>query len=59
MVMRKLYDGPSRRHFVTEITQRKILDLDIGGQLCTKMCMITIDHVMHVREQEDWQHKVL
>ncbi len=33
--------------------------LDIGGQLCTRTCMITIDLVMHVKEQEDWQFKVL
>jgi hypothetical protein len=28
--------------------------LDISGQLCTEMRMITIDLVMHVKEQEDW-----
>jgi hypothetical protein len=33
--------------------------LDIGGQLCVEMCIITIDLVMHVIEQEDWQLKVL
>jgi hypothetical protein len=33
--------------------------LDIGGQLCRKMCMITTDLVMHVKEQEDWQLKVM
>jgi hypothetical protein len=27
--------------------------LDIGGQLCIKMCMIIVDLVMHVKEQED------
>jgi hypothetical protein len=30
--------------------------LGIGGQLCIGMCMIT---VMHVKEHEDWQFKVL
>jgi hypothetical protein len=33
--------------------------LDIGGQLYIEMCMITIDLMMHVKEQEDWQLKVL
>ncbi len=33
--------------------------LDIGGQLCIEMCMIIVDLVMHVKEQEDWQIKVL
>jgi hypothetical protein len=33
--------------------------LDIRGQLCTKICMITTNRVMHVKEQEDWQFKVL
>jgi len=33
--------------------------LDIGGQLCAKMCMITTNLVMHVKEQEDCQLKVL
>jgi hypothetical protein len=33
--------------------------LDIGGQLCTRMCMITVDLVMHVKKQEDSQPKVL
>jgi hypothetical protein len=33
--------------------------LDIGGQLCIGMCMITADLVMHVKKQEDWQFKVL
>jgi len=33
--------------------------LDIGGQLCTEMFMIIVDLVMHVKEQEDWQLKVL
>ncbi len=28
--------------------------LDIGGQLCVEMCIITADFVMHVNEQEDW-----
>ncbi len=28
--------------------------LDISGQLCIRMCMITIDLVMHVKEQENW-----
>jgi len=27
--------------------------LDIGGQPCIKMCMIIVDLVMHVKEQED------
>jgi hypothetical protein len=26
--------------------------LDIGGQLCIEMCMITINLVMHVKEQK-------
>jgi hypothetical protein len=26
---------------------------DIGGQLFTKMCMITVDHVIHAKEQVD------
>ncbi len=33
--------------------------LNIGGQLCIKMCMIIVDLVMHVKEHEDWQLKVL
>jgi hypothetical protein len=33
--------------------------LDIGGQLRTEMCMIIVDHVMHVKEHEDWKLKVL
>jgi hypothetical protein len=33
--------------------------LDIGRKLCTKMCMTIVDLVMHVKEQEDWQLKVL
>jgi hypothetical protein len=28
--------------------------LDIGGQLCIGMCVITTNLVMHVKEQEDW-----
>jgi len=31
--------------------------LDIGGQLCTNMCMTTANLVMHVKEQEDWHSK--
>jgi hypothetical protein len=27
MVMKELHEGPSRGHFATEITQRKILDV--------------------------------
>jgi hypothetical protein len=27
MVMKELHEGPSRGHFTTEITQRKILDV--------------------------------
>jgi hypothetical protein len=33
--------------------------LDISGQLCTKMCMIIVNFMIHVKEQEDWQFKVL
>jgi hypothetical protein len=33
--------------------------LDIGGQLCIKMCMIIADLVMHVKKQDDWQFKAL
>ncbi len=33
--------------------------LDINDQLCVKMYMIIADLVMHVKEQEDWQLKVL
>jgi hypothetical protein len=33
--------------------------LDIGGQLCTWICMNIVDLVMHVKEHEDWQLKVL
>jgi hypothetical protein len=33
--------------------------LDIGGQVCIEMCMIIRDHMMHVKEQGDWQLKVL
>jgi len=29
--MKKLHEGPLERHFAIEITQRKILMLDIGG----------------------------
>jgi len=28
--------------------------LDIGGQICVEMCIIIVDLVMHVNEQEDW-----
>jgi hypothetical protein len=52
--MRILYEGPSREHFAIKITQRKILDVDIGGQQCIKMFMIIVDLVMHVKKQEDW-----
>jgi hypothetical protein len=27
---------------------------DIGDQLCTEMCMIISDLVMHAKEQADW-----
>jgi hypothetical protein len=33
--------------------------VDIGGQLFIEMCMISVDLVMHVKEQEDWQLKIL
>jgi hypothetical protein len=33
--------------------------LDIGGQLRIRMCMIIVALVMHVKEHEDWQLKVL
>jgi hypothetical protein len=33
--------------------------LDINDQLCVKMCMIIANLVMHVKEHEDWQLKVL
>jgi len=33
--------------------------LDFGGELCINMCMIIADLVNHVKEQEDWQLKVL
>jgi hypothetical protein len=39
--------------------RRRYWILDIGGQLGIEMCMITADFVMHVKEQEDWQLKVL
>ncbi len=55
--MKKLHEGPLRGHFTTEITQRKILD--ISGQLCIEMCTIIVNLVMHVKEQEGWQFKVL
>ncbi len=31
----------------------------VGGQLCTEMCMIIVDFVMHAKEHVDWQLKVL
>jgi hypothetical protein len=49
--MKELHEGPSGGHFITEIMQRKILD--ISGQLCIEMCTIIADLVMHVKEQED------
>ncbi len=33
--------------------------LDIGGELYIGTCMIIANLVMHVKEQEDWQFKVL
>jgi hypothetical protein len=33
--------------------------LDIGGLLCTELCTIITNLVMHVKEQGDWQLKVL
>jgi hypothetical protein len=50
MVMKELHASSSRGNFTTEITQRKILDARSGGQLCTKLCMITVDLMMHVKE---------
>ncbi len=57
--MKELHEGPLRGHFTTKITKKKYWMLDIGGQLCSEMCMITINHVKHVNEQEDWQLKFL
>jgi hypothetical protein len=54
MVMKNLHEGPSSGHFATEIMQRKTLH--ISGHLCTGTSMIL---VMHVKEQQDWQFKVL
>jgi len=51
--MKKLHEGPLGGHFAMEITKKKILMLDIGGQLCIRMCMIIVDLVMHVKKQED------
>ncbi len=31
----------------------------ISGQLCTKMCMTIANLMLHVKEHEDWQLKVL
>jgi hypothetical protein len=59
MVMRELHERPSRRHFVIKQRKGRYWMLDIGGQLCTEMCMINVDLAMHVKEQEDWQLKVL
>jgi len=53
IMMRKLHEGPSKRHFATTKIIEKCWMLDIGGELCTKMCIITVDLVMHVKEQED------
>jgi hypothetical protein len=57
MVMRELHEGPSKGHFAIQIMHRKILD--ISGQQCIKMCMITINLLMHVKKHEDLQFKVL
>jgi len=59
MVMRRLHERPIGRHFATELTKERYWMLDIGGQLCTKMCMIIANLVMHVNEKKDWQLKVL
>jgi hypothetical protein len=45
--MKELHEGPSRKHFATEITQRKILDV---GYWWPTMCMIITDLMMHVKE---------
>jgi hypothetical protein len=56
MVMKGLHEGPLRGHFAIEIMHRKILDV---GYWWPTMCIIIVDLVMHVKEHEDWQLKVL
>jgi hypothetical protein len=59
MVMRALHEGPSKGYFVTKIMHRKILAVGYCGQLCINMYIIIENLVMHAKEQEDWQIKVL
>jgi hypothetical protein len=50
MVVNELREGPSGAHFVIEITKRKYWMWDIGNQLCTKMCMIIANPMMHAKK---------
>jgi hypothetical protein len=47
---KKLHEGPSRRHFVIELTQKRYWMINIGGQLCTRTSMITVNLMMHVKK---------
>jgi hypothetical protein len=42
MVMKKLHEGPSGRHFVIKITQRKILDVGYWWPTTTKIPIFKI-----------------
>jgi hypothetical protein len=59
MVMKELHEGPSGGHFATQIMQRTILNARNWWQLCIGTCMIIAYLIMHVKEHEDWQLKVL
>jgi hypothetical protein len=60
MVMKKLHERPLRWHFVTKITQRKILDVRCWWPT---MYRDVYDYYRFCdacqKEQEDWQLKVL
>jgi hypothetical protein len=53
MVMTELHEG--HQEGILQLKQRRgrYWMLDISGKLGIEMCMITIDLVMHVKEQED------
>ncbi len=52
--MRELHEGSLKGYLKLKKCKGKYLMLDISGQLCIEMCMITTDLMMHVKEQKDW-----
>jgi hypothetical protein len=59
MVMKELHEGHSRGHFATEMMQKKILDVGYWWLTMYKDVHEYCNLVMHVKEQKDWQFKVL